>query len=111
VTGHLKNGSVELDWCSIARPRQTIVVYMGVGALAQICRGLIDHGLAPGLPAALVERATLPAQRVIEGTLASLPAAAAAAAVKPPALLVVGEVVRLRERLAWFEPQVVASAA
>jgi uroporphyrin-III C-methyltransferase/precorrin-2 dehydrogenase/sirohydrochlorin ferrochelatase len=111
VTGHLKNGSVELDWCSIARPRQTIVVYMGVGALAEICRGLIDHGLAPGLPAALVERATLPAQRVIEGTLASLPAAAAAAAVKPPALLVVGEVVRLRERLAWFEPQVVASAA
>jgi uroporphyrin-III C-methyltransferase/precorrin-2 dehydrogenase/sirohydrochlorin ferrochelatase len=84
---------------------------MGVGALAQICAGLVAHGLPAGMPAALVEKATWPGQRVIEGTLASLPAAAAAAAVKPPALLIVGEVVRLRERLAWFEPQMVASAA
>ena len=110
VTGHLKDGSLDLDWRSIARPRQTIVVYMGVGALAEICRGLIEHGLAPGLPAALVERATLPAQRVIEGTLATLPAAAAAAGVKPPALLIAGEVVRLRERLAWFGTEPVAAA-
>jgi len=111
VTGHLKQGAVDLDWRSIARPRQTIAVYMGVGALEAICQGLVAHGLAPNLPAALVEKATLPEQRVIEGTLASLPEAAAAAAVKPPALLIVGEVVRLRERLAWFESQMAASAA
>jgi len=86
-------------------------VYMGVGALEAICQGLVAHGLAPDLPAALVEKATLPEQRVIEGTLASLPEAAAAAAVKPPALLIVGEVVRLRDRLAWFGREVVASAA
>jgi uroporphyrin-III C-methyltransferase/precorrin-2 dehydrogenase/sirohydrochlorin ferrochelatase len=111
ATGHLKDGSAELDWDALARPRQTVVIYMGVGALAQICAGLVAHGLPAGMPAALVEKATWPGQRVIEGTLASLPAAAAAAAVKPPALLIVGEVVRLRERLAWFEPQMVASAA
>lgn len=102
ATGHLKDGGAQLDWAALARPRQTVVIYMGVGALARICAGLVEHGLAPELPAALVEKATLPGQRVIEGTLASLPAAAQAAGVKPPALLIVGEVVRLRERLGWF---------
>jgi uroporphyrin-III C-methyltransferase/precorrin-2 dehydrogenase/sirohydrochlorin ferrochelatase len=104
VTGHLKNGEAQLDWRAIARPGQTIAVYMGVGALDTICRGLVAHGLAPALPAALVEKATLPAQRVVEGTLATLPGLAAAAGVRPPALLIAGEVVRLRERLAWFTP-------
>jgi uroporphyrin-III C-methyltransferase/precorrin-2 dehydrogenase/sirohydrochlorin ferrochelatase len=103
ATGHLKDGSAELDWAALARPRQTVVVYMGVGALAQICAGLVGHGLRAGTPAALVEKATWPAQRIVEGTLATLPEAAAAAGVKPPALLIVGEVVRLRARLAWFE--------
>jgi len=68
------------------------------------CHGLtLKGGLGPSLePAALVEKATLPGQRVIEGTLRTLPALATQAAVKPPALLIVGEVVRLRSRLAWF---------
>jgi uroporphyrin-III C-methyltransferase len=98
VTGHLKNGSADLDWPALVRPRQTLVVYMGVGALAQICGGLIAHGMSPAMPAALVENATLDAQRVIEGTLASLPQDAAMEGVKPPALLIVGEVVRLRNQ-------------
>ena len=105
ATGHLKNGAAQIDWGAIARPGQTVAVYMGVGALAEICRGLIEHGLSAELPAALVEKATLPAQRVIEGTLSTLPGQAAAAGVKPPALLIAGEVVRLRERLAWFAPE------
>ncbi|HEX7218941.1 MAG TPA: siroheme synthase CysG [Burkholderiales bacterium] len=100
VTGHLKNGSAQLDWQALARPNQTVVVYMGVGALAQICGGLVQHGLPASLPAALVEKATLPEQRVTEGTLATLPGLASGA--KPPALLIVGEVVRLRAKLAWF---------
>jgi uroporphyrin-III C-methyltransferase/precorrin-2 dehydrogenase/sirohydrochlorin ferrochelatase len=104
ATGHLKDGSAGLDWAALARPRQTVVVYMGVGALAQICAGLVSHGLPAGTPAALVEKATWPAQRIVEGTLATLAEAAAAAGVKPPALLIVGEVVRLRARLAWFAP-------
>jgi uroporphyrin-III C-methyltransferase/precorrin-2 dehydrogenase/sirohydrochlorin ferrochelatase len=100
VTGHLKNGSAQLDWQALARPGQTVVVYMGVGALAQICRGLIEHGVRASMPAALVEKATLPGQRVTEGTLGNLPELTRDA--KPPALLIVGEVVRLRSRLAWY---------
>jgi uroporphyrin-III C-methyltransferase/precorrin-2 dehydrogenase/sirohydrochlorin ferrochelatase len=102
ATGHLKDGGAQLDWTALARPRQTVAIYMGVGGLAKICAGLIEHGLAPELPAALVEKATWPGQRVIEGTLATLPKLADAAAVKAPALLIVGEVVRLRSRLAWY---------
>ena len=104
VTGHLKGGAAQLDWASLVRPRQTLVVYMGVGALASICAGLVEHGLAPSTPAALVEKATLPEQRVIEGDLALLPSMASAQGARPPALLIVGEVVRLRSRLAWFQP-------
>jgi uroporphyrin-III C-methyltransferase/precorrin-2 dehydrogenase/sirohydrochlorin ferrochelatase len=102
VTGHLKNGSAQLDWRALAQPRQTLVVYMGVHGLASICEGLADNGLPPDTPAALVEKATLPAQRVVEGTLASLAEKASREKIKPPALLIVGEVVRLRPRLAWF---------
>jgi uroporphyrin-III C-methyltransferase/precorrin-2 dehydrogenase/sirohydrochlorin ferrochelatase len=103
VTGHLKQGAAQLDWKALARPRQTIVVYMGVHGLAQICRGLIDNGLPAATPAALVEKATLPAQRVIEGMLQDLPELARRQGAKAPALLIVGEVVRLRSRLAWFD--------
>ena len=102
VTGHLKNGSAQLDWQALARPNQTVVVYMGVGGLAQICRGLVEHGLPGSMPAAVVEKATLAEQRVIEGTLLTLPEEAKARHAAPPALLIVGEVVRLRSKLAWF---------
>jgi uroporphyrin-III C-methyltransferase / precorrin-2 dehydrogenase / sirohydrochlorin ferrochelatase len=111
ATGHLKDGTVQLDWQALVRPRQTIAVYMGVGGLAGICAGLVAHGMDPEMPAALVEKATLPAQRVVEGTLRSLPALVAAAALQPPALLIVGEVVRLRARLDWFGGRARALAA
>jgi uroporphyrin-III C-methyltransferase / precorrin-2 dehydrogenase / sirohydrochlorin ferrochelatase len=102
VTGHLKNGSAQLDWPALVRPNQTLAVYMGVGGLAQICRGLVEHGMPGSTPAAVVEKATLPEQRVVEGTLFSLPERAKAQRIAPPALLIVGEVVRLRAKLAWF---------
>lgn len=102
VTGHLKGGKAQIDAEGLVRPRQTIVVYMGVGALAQICAKLVDHGLAPATPCALVERATLADQRVVESTLRDIASLAVAQAIRPPALLIVGEVVRLRSRLAWF---------
>ncbi|MCB1909744.1 MAG: uroporphyrinogen-III C-methyltransferase [Rhodocyclaceae bacterium] len=103
VTGHLKEGSLDLDWPSLARPRQTVVFYMGVGALEQICSNLRTHGLPAGHPAALVENGTLPNQRTIAGTLWNLPALARAAGVRPPALLIVGTVVSLGETIAWYE--------
>ena len=105
VTGHLKDGSVELPWDVLARERQTVIVYMGVRSLPMIAARLVAHGLSPDMPAALVERATLPRQRVITGTLTTLPALAAREDVRPPALLIVGEVVKLRGKLGWYTPR------
>ncbi|OHC62031.1 MAG: uroporphyrinogen-III C-methyltransferase [Rhodocyclales bacterium GWA2_65_20] len=102
VTGHLKDGSIDLDWQALARPQQTVVIYMGVGSLAEICRQLVAHGRAAETPAACVRHATLPSQMAVVGTLASLPAAVAAAGLQQPALIVVGSVVSLRARLGWF---------
>jgi len=121
VTGHLRAGTCDplgLDWPALARPRQTLVVYMGVAALPEISAGLIRHGLAPDTPAAIVERATLPGQRTLVGTLRSLPALARRSAVRTPALIVVGSVVQLQARLAPhaaqapgpFEPEVLVAA-
>jgi len=104
VTGHLKDGSVELPWDVLARERQTVIVYMGVRSLPMLAERLIAHGLAPDMPAALVERATLPRQRVVTGTLTTLPGIAEREGVRPPALLIVGEVVSLRDKLGWYTP-------
>jgi uroporphyrin-III C-methyltransferase/precorrin-2 dehydrogenase/sirohydrochlorin ferrochelatase len=107
VTGHrrARDGEVqgEPDWPALARPRQTVVFYMGVGMLPTIARRLIEYGRGSGTPAAIVERATTDRQRVVTGSLATLPDLAKASAVKPPALVIVGEVVALRERLRWFD--------
>ncbi len=105
VTGHLKNGSMDLDWPALARPRQTIVVYMGLVGLPALCAGLVAHGLAPGTPAAIVQQGTTREQRVVTGTLQTLAQQAAEAKLTPPTLIIVGGVVRLRERLNWFRPR------
>jgi uroporphyrin-III C-methyltransferase/precorrin-2 dehydrogenase/sirohydrochlorin ferrochelatase len=104
VTGHLKDGSVDLDWEALARPGQTVVIYMGLASLPLACAKLVGHGLPQSTPAAVVQQGTTAGQRVVTGTLATLPALAAQAGLRPPTLTIVGEVVRLRERLAWREP-------
>ena len=113
VAGQQKNGSVDLDWEALARPRQTIVIYMGGSRLGEMCRELVAHGASPALPAAVIERATTSRQRVVTGTLATLPERAAQAAVQPPALIVIGEVVTLRANLDWLgaRPQPALAAA
>lgn len=105
ATGHLKDGSVDLDWAALARRDQTVVIYMGLGGLPEICRELARHGLPDDWPAAVVENATTPKQRVVTGSLRTLPTLAKAADIKPPALIIVGEVVKLRRSLEWFSPQ------
>lgn len=102
ATGHLKGGSVNLDWAALARPQQTAVIYMGLGGLPLICRQLVKHGLLATTPAAAVQAGTTPRQRVVTGTLDTLPDLVAALALKSPVLLIVGEVVKLHRRLAWF---------
>lgn len=104
VTGHLKDGTLELNWDVLIRPRQTVVIYMGLQALTPLCEGLIARGVPPDRPAAVVEQGTLPAQRVVTAPLAELPAAVAAAALAPPSLIIIGDVVALRSRLNWFTP-------
>jgi uroporphyrin-III C-methyltransferase len=104
ATGHCREGGAAPDWRALARPRQTAVIYMGLGALAQICRELVAHGMEPDTPAAVVEQATTQSQRVVCGTLLTLPVLAKAQQVAAPALIVVGEVVRLHGTLGWFAP-------
>ena len=97
VTGHARaDGTLHLPWDSMARPGQTVVIYMGVSALPALCARLEEHGLPADWPAAIVERGTRADQRVLTGTLASLPQQAASAGVGSPALIIVGEVVRHR---------------
>ncbi|MGC2165849.1 MAG: siroheme synthase CysG [Gallionella sp.] len=104
VTGHLKDGSMDLDWDALARPKQTIVVYMGLHGLASLCDELIAHGLPDSTPAAIVQQGTTRNQRALTGTLATLPEIAEAAKLQAPTLIIVGGVVTLREKLSWFHP-------
>jgi uroporphyrin-III C-methyltransferase len=108
VTGHAcgasrqrggPGGAVDLDWPMLARPGQTVVIYMGVANLPTICAQLIAHGLGPDTPAALVERATLPNERCVAATVQTLPTLALIHGVKAPALVIVGGVVALRQQL------------
>jgi uroporphyrin-III C-methyltransferase / precorrin-2 dehydrogenase / sirohydrochlorin ferrochelatase len=108
VTGHLKDGSMDLDWQALTRPRMTVVVYMGLQGLPILCRKLMENGLAAETSAAVIQQGTTASQRVVTGTLETLPRLAAAAALKAPTLIIIGEVVRLRDKLAWFEPDGVA---
>jgi len=104
VTGHLKDGSMNLDWPALVRPRQTVVVYMGLLGLPVLCAGLVAHGLPADTPAAVVQQGTTREQRVVTGTLRTLASKVADAMLMPPTLIIIGEVVRLRERLDWFHP-------
>jgi uroporphyrin-III C-methyltransferase/precorrin-2 dehydrogenase/sirohydrochlorin ferrochelatase len=102
VTGHLKDGSCDLDWAALARPRQTVVIYMGLSGLAPICAQLAAHGLGPDWPAAVVSHGTQASQRVVCATLGTLADAVSRQGLTSPCLTIVGEVVRLRDELAWF---------
>jgi uroporphyrin-III C-methyltransferase/precorrin-2 dehydrogenase/sirohydrochlorin ferrochelatase len=102
VTGHLKDGSSDLPWGDLVAPGQTLVFYMGLVGLPSICRELIAHGRAADTPAALVQQGTTQNQRVFTGTLANLPQLVAEHEVHAPTLVIVGEVVTLRDKLAWF---------
>ncbi len=105
VTGHLKDGTMNLDWEQLARPKQTVVVYMGLHGLETLCTKLIEHGMPNTTPIAIVQQGTTPNQRVITGTLSTLPGIAGREQLQPPTLIIVGGVVTLRDKLAWFHPQ------
>ena len=108
VTGHLKNNTFDLPWQDLVAPGQTLVFYMGLVGLPTICSELIRHGRASETPAALIQQGTTVNQRVFCGTLGDLPALVERHEVHAPTLVIVGEVVSLREKLAWFEGNVEA---
>ena len=109
ITGHLKNGVLDLDWAAMARPQQTVVIYMGLVGLEQICQQLMAHGVAADMPAAVIQQGTTQHQRVVSANLSDLASQVAAAKMKAPCLTIIGQVVQLREKLNWFEPQTQAA--
>lgn len=104
VTGHLKDGSVDLNWPLLATPHQTVVIYMGLVGLPTICENLVSHGVSTNMPIALIEQGTTQQQRVITGQIATFAEKVERQSIKAPTLIIIGEVVSLHENLAWFNP-------
>lgn len=102
VTGHLKDGSADLDWPSLVRTKQTVVIYMGLSGLADICSRLILHGAPHDKPIAVVQDGSLATQKVVTGTLSNISGLVAQAQLTSPCLTIVGDVVKLHAELAWF---------
>ena len=103
ITGHMQDGKLDLNWQSLVQPRQTLAVYMGIAAIETLCRELIEHGLSGETPAAVIQQGTRPEQRTYIGKLNNLAQIIASHDVTPPSMLIIGEVVKLQEKLNWFE--------
>jgi len=103
VTGHLKDGSIDLEWQQFLSETETLVFYMGLLGLPVICQQLQAYGRSKDTPVALVERATLKQQRVLVGTLETMAGIVEQEQPRAPTLIIVGSVVKLHQQLAWFE--------
>lgn len=101
VTGHLKNGTCDLPWHELAHPGQTLVIYMGLTGIPHICERLIQAGMDENTPIALIEKGTLPDQKVHIRTLKTMPDYAAGTPIAAPTLTIVGSVVALHDQLKW----------
>jgi uroporphyrin-III C-methyltransferase/precorrin-2 dehydrogenase/sirohydrochlorin ferrochelatase len=102
ITGHLKNGQLDLPWAHLCVPQETLVFYMGLISLPLICQQLIAHGMSQDRPAAIVEHGTLSTQRVVVSDLSRLPLQLDALQLRSPCLLIIGEVVLLHQSLNWY---------
>jgi uroporphyrin-III C-methyltransferase/precorrin-2 dehydrogenase/sirohydrochlorin ferrochelatase len=104
VTGHGKDGQVDLNWEALIQPGQTVAIYMGLSTLGPVMEAFAAHGADPALPVAVVDNGTRRRQRVVLGTVADIAARAAEAQLKGPAMIIMGTVVTLANRLTWFKP-------
>jgi uroporphyrin-III C-methyltransferase/precorrin-2 dehydrogenase/sirohydrochlorin ferrochelatase len=104
VTGHSKTGRLELDWGTLLQPRQTVAIYMGLAMLPGLTRDFVSHGADPSTPVAVVDNGTRNNQKVITGTIETIADSVIAAGIKGPAMIFVGSVVTLRDKLKWFTP-------
>jgi uroporphyrin-III C-methyltransferase/precorrin-2 dehydrogenase/sirohydrochlorin ferrochelatase len=105
ITAHGKDGIVDVDWAQLLRPHQTVAVYMGLRLLPEFMKQLLAHGADAATPVAVVEKGTRADQRVITGTIADIAQKVAAAKVQSPAMIIIGTVVTLRDKLAWYLPE------
>ena len=105
ATGHLKDGSINLNWDQLTQKNHTVVFYMGLTGMSVISKELQDHGMSGDMPAALVEQGTTRNQRVHIGTVATLPQLIIDSGVRAPTLTIIGEVVKLHDKLHWYEPE------
>ena len=104
VTGHLRDGTVNLNWEMLAHEKQTLIFYMGMHGSKIICEELIKHGLSNETPAALIVKGTTEDQEVIIGNLKNMPEIIMERKIVPPTLLIIGDVVKLHNKLKWFNP-------
>ncbi len=102
VTGHGRDGPIDLDWSTLLRPNQTVAVYMGLAHLDFLMREFLKRGADPGLPVAIVENGTRAGQITVTGTIADIAAKAVEAGLRGPTIIIVGKVVALRDTLNWF---------
>jgi uroporphyrin-III C-methyltransferase/precorrin-2 dehydrogenase/sirohydrochlorin ferrochelatase len=99
VTGHAKTGKLSLDWNVLIQPRQSVAIFMGLGHLAELMEEFVAHGADPKMPAAIIDNGTRPNQRVVTGTIESLAEQAVKARLHGPAIIIIGTVVTLRDKL------------
>ena len=111
VTGHGRDGKIDLDWPALIQPRQTVAIYMGLRNIDALTSEFIARGASPELPAAIVDNATRANQRVVVGALGTLADKARAAALKGPSIVIIGTVVSLRDKLDWYTPPSSAASA
>lgn len=105
ATGHLKDGTINLNWQQLTQPNHTLVFYMGLSGISEISKQLQAHGMSPDMPAALIEKGTTRNQRVHIATLATLPEKVIESGVSAPTLTIIGEVVKLHDKLNWYQPE------
>ncbi len=104
VTGHTKTGRLSADWATVLQPNQTVVIYMGLAFLGELMADFVEQGADPTMPVAIIENGTRPNQKVATGTIATIAGVAAASDITGPALTIIGSVVSLRDKLAWYNP-------
>ncbi|MEO9275787.1 uroporphyrinogen-III C-methyltransferase [Marinomonas sp. 5E14-1] len=102
LTGHLKDGTTDLPWDELVHPAQTLVIYMGLTGLKEISESLMKFGMKPSMPVAIVEKGTTKEQRVFTSTINTAYDVAMKNEAKSPALLIIGEVVTLQDKLEWY---------
>ena len=102
ITGHLRDGKLDFNWPALLQPKQTLAIYMGVKGVEVLQKNLLEQGMPPDLPAAVIQQATTPDQRVYTGAVSTLTDIVATKKIKPPSMIIIGEVVKLHEKLSWF---------